>query len=264
MNIETFIPKDHVLFTRSHEKQLVIKELLIYLEKVENIDDASRYYAQVMHRESLDNTGIGKGLAIPHFRTDSLHELITIFALSREDIQYHSYDNIPVRFIMLSIVPTEMSTKYLYMVGMVSWIFSDDKRRKALAEATAKTQAYGILKKNAQLYFANLTKKDITDTDAIDNLSGIPSHNLDLLIRLDRLNQLLEEGESSEPLKKKIDELRIIIDHKSLSYYDRMRKKSLNPFAILDRKSCSGCHMDLAPYYMAQIRESKNIPVCNH
>lgn len=100
--------------------------------------------------------------------------------------------------------------------------------------------------------------------DTIDNLSGIPSCNLDLLIRLDRLNQLLEEGESSEKIKSKIDDLRKIIDNKSLTYYERMRKKSLNPFAILDKTSCSGCHMDLAPYYLAQIKESKNIAVCNH
>jgi len=264
MNIESFIPKEHVLYTKAGEKQLVIKELVTHLEELKEIDDAGRYYAQIMHRESLDNTGIGKSLAIPHVRTDSIKDLISIFAISKDDIEYHSYDNIPVRYILLNIVPTEQSTKYLYLVGMISWIFADEERRKALDEAKTRTQAYSVLKKTAHLYFANLSNKSTKEMDAIDSLSGIPSCNLDLLIRLDRLNQLLDEGESSEKIKNKIDDLHKIIDRKSLTYYERMRKKSLNPFAILDKNSCTGCHMDLAPYYMAQIKESKNIAVCNH
>lgn len=264
MNIESFIPKEHVLFTKTSEKQLVIKELVTRLEELKEIDDAGRYYAQIMHRESLENTGIGKGLAIPHVRTDSVKNLISIFAISKDDIEYHSYDKIPVRYILLNIVPTELGTKYLYLVGMISWIFADEERKKSLEQAKTKAQAYSVLKKNAQLYFANLSQKNVKEMDSIENLSGIPSCNLDLLIRLDRLNHLLEEGESSEKIKTKIEDLSKIIDNKSLTYYERMKKRSLNPFAILDKNSCSGCHMDLAPYYLAQIKESKNIAVCNH
>ncbi|MBN2160940.1 MAG: PTS sugar transporter subunit IIA [Spirochaetes bacterium] len=264
MNIESFIPKEHVMFIKSSEKQLVIKELVEYLEKLGEIEDAGRYYAQIMHRESLDNTGIGKGLAIPHIRTDSVKELISVFAVSNNPIEYHSYDNAPVRFVLLNIVPTEQSTRYLYLVGMISWIFSDEERRKVLDAAKTKTQAYAALKKSGRLYFTNLSEDGAADAAAGDNLSNVPSHNLDLLIRLDRLNQLLDGGESSEKIGKKIEELRLIVDRRSLAYYEKMRKKSLNPFSILERNSCSGCHMDLAPYYLAQIRESKNIAVCNH
>jgi fructose PTS system EIIA component len=264
MNIESFITKDHVVFTKTNEKQLVIKELLSKLEELKQIDDAGRYYAQIMHRESLDNTGVGKGLGIPHIRTDNVKELISIFGISKEKIEYHSYDNEPVRFILLNIVPAEQGTKYLYLVGMMSWMFSDDARRKEIEDATTKTQAYAFLKKNAQLYFANLSNRNAVDIEGPEHLSGIPSYNLDLLIRLDRLNQMLDEGEQSEKIKNKIVELGKLIDRKSLMYYEKMRKRSLNPFAILDKRSCTGCHMDLAPYYLAQIKESKNIAVCNH
>jgi mannitol/fructose-specific phosphotransferase system IIA component (Ntr-type) len=264
MNIESFIPKEHLVYTKAAEKQLVIKELLTRLEELKKIDDAGRFYAQIMHRESLDNTGIGKGLAIPHIRTDSVNDLVSIFAISKVDIDYHSYDNIPVRYLLLNIVPTEQGTKYLYLVGMMAWIFADEARKKALDEAKTRIQAYGVLKKNVALYFSNLSEKSAPKKAAIEGLGSIPSYNLDLLVRLERLNQLLDEGESSEKIKNKIEELREIIDRKSLAYYEKMRKRSLNPFAILEKSSCSGCHMDLAPYYMAQIKESRNIAVCNH
>jgi mannitol/fructose-specific phosphotransferase system IIA component (Ntr-type) len=264
MQIEHFIKKDHVIYVKSSEKQLVIKELLTALEELKEIEDAGRVYAQIMHRESLDNTGIGKGLAIPHIRTDSVNELKSIFAISREGIDYHSHDGLPVRYLLLNIVPTEQSTKYLYLVGMMAWIFSDDERRTAMDAAKTRPSAYALLKKYSDLYFAGLTDKNRPGADPNDNLMNVPSVNLDLLIRLDRLNQLCDEGDNSEAIQDKINDLRKIIDRKSLAYYEKMRKRSLNPFAILDRNACTGCHMDLAPYYLAQVRESKNIAVCNH
>jgi nitrogen PTS system EIIA component len=264
MQIEHFIPKDHVVYAEAAEKQLVIKELLNQLEEMKEIEDATRLYAQIMHRESLDNTGIGKGLAIPHIRTDSVKELKSIFAIARKGIDYHSHDGLPVRYLLLNIVPTEQSTKYLYLVGMMAWIFSDGDRREAFDAAKTRPSAYSLLKKYSDLYFAGLTEKNRPGSDPSDNLTNVPSVNLDLLIRLDRLNQLCDEGDQSEAIQSKINDLRKIIDRKSLAYYEKMRKRSLNPFAILDRNACAGCHMDLAPYYLAQVRESKNIAVCNH
>ena len=264
MHIEHFIKKDHVIYAEEGEKQLVIKELLTALEDMKEIEDSARLYAQVMHRESLDNTGIGKGLAIPHVRTDSVNEMKSIFAIARKGIDYHAHDGKPVRYLLLNIVPTDQSTKYLYLVGMMAWIFTDDERRKSVDAAKTRPAIYALLKKYSDLYFAGLTVRNRPGADPNDNLANVPGINLDLLIRLDRLNQLQEEGDTSETVTNKINDLRKIIDRKSLAYYEKMRARSLNPFAILDRNSCSGCHMDLAPYYLAQVRESKNIAVCNH
>jgi hypothetical protein len=146
----------------------------------------------------------------------------------------------------------------------MAWMFSDDERRGAIDAAKTRPAVYALLKKYSDLYFAGLTEKNRPGADPNDNLSNVPCCNLDLLIRLDRLNQHREEGDQSDTVLNKINDLRKIIDRKSLAYYEKMRSRSLNPFAILDKNSCSGCHMDLAPYYLAQVRESKNIAVCNH
>src|SRR4030067_747184 len=248
MKIENFIPKEHVMLTRADEKHLVIKEILTMLEDMRRIDSAERFYAHIIHRESLENTGIGRGLAIPHIRTETVNDLISVFAVSRNAIEYHSYDKIPVRYILLSIVPMEESTKYLNLIGMISWIVMDEKRKKHLGQAENRTQIYNVLKKNVKMYFDIISKKNITEMDSIDNLSGVPSFNLDLLIRLDHLYKLFDKGEKSSKITSKIDELRKIVDRKSLAYYERMRKKSLNPFAILEKKACMGCNMGIAPF----------------
>ena len=239
MRIEYFLQKNHIIFTKENEKHLVIKEIVERLEELGEISNAGRYYAQIMHRESLENTGVGRAFAIPHVRTESVDTLLNIFAVSRHDIDYHSYDNVPVRYLLLSIVPMEESTKYVFLIGMMSWIFMDDGRKKLIENSSTTAQVYSVLKKNIKSYFDNIDKKKILGIDLINNLTGIPSYNLDILIRLDRLYQLLEKGERSKSIKSKINELRKIVDRKSLAYYDKMKKKSLNPFAILNKNVCS-------------------------
>jgi mannitol/fructose-specific phosphotransferase system IIA component (Ntr-type) len=264
MTLESYFGKDHVFFLKSGEKQLVIKEMLQKLEKLGRLENADRYYAQVIHRESLENTGIGWGLAIPHSRTESVRDFISILGVSKDGIDYQSYDGKPVNFILLSIFPTEMSTKYLYLVGMMARIFSDSKKRKLLKEADTSARVYSFFKKEAKLYFESISEKPVEKSVSIENLAGVPSSDLDLLIRLDSLYHLLDEGDKTDSLAKKIDQLRRLIDNRSLTYYERMRKKCQNPFSIVEKNSCTGCHLEIPPTYLNQIKDSKGISVCTH
>lgn len=265
MDIESFFDKDQIITLKSTEKQLVIKEMVAKLEALGKIDHADRFYAQVVHRESLENTGIGHGFAIPHARTDSVHDFLCIFGIIPEGVEYQAFDKAPVKYIMLSIFPTSMSTKYLYLVSMMARVFASAEKREALDEARTPAKVFALLKKESKAYFASISKKDPTmNNEEIADLTGVPSSNLDLLIRLDRLYQIFDSGDKSETMSAKISELRKLIENRSLTYYERMRKKTQNPFAIIDKTSCSGCHMEIPPVYMAQIKQAKDIPVCNH
>lgn len=264
MVLENYLNKKHVFFLKNTEKQLVIKEMLQRLEKLGQIEHADRYYAQVIHRESLENTGIGSGLAIPHARTDSVSSFISILGASEKGIDYQSIDGTPVRYVLLSIFPTEMSTKYLYLVGMIARIFSENKKRKELDGAGTPAKLYSVLAKDAKLYFESISLKDSKKNDSEINLAGVPAADLDLLIRLDSLYHFYDEGNNSPSIKNKIEQLRRLVDNRSLTYYERMRKKLQNPFAIIDKSSCTGCHLEIPPIYLRQIKESKTISVCTH
>jgi PTS system nitrogen regulatory IIA component len=264
MDLENFFTKKQIILLKNTEKQLVIKEMLMELVQLKLIDNPERYYAQVIHRESLENTGIGKGVAIPHARTDSVSSFVTILGISEEGIDYHSYDNVPVQYLLLSIFPTEMSTKYLYLVGMIARIFSDTKKKESIDKAKTPTQIYNALQKESKAYFASISEKSTFTPNETEVLSGIPSSSLDLLIRLDRLYDLFDEGDTSESIAKKIDDLKKLIDNKSLTYYERMRKKCQNPFAIVEKNTCTGCHMEIPPIYYNQNKERNSISICTH
>ncbi len=264
MELETFFDKKHVIFLENNDKQLVFRELLGKLEEYKEIDNSSRYYTQIIHRESLENTGIGRGVAIPHTRTDTVPDFISILGISRPGIDYQSFDNIPVNYILLSIFPTKLSTQYLYLIGMISRIFSNDERVKELNEAEKTSEIYSLLKSDFKNYFDNISNIDEKVSENKDSLIGVPSSDLDLLIQMDRLYHLYDEGNSTDSILKKIDRLKKLIDNRSLTYYERMRKKCQSPFAILEKSSCSGCHMEIPSVHLKEIKDGKTISVCNY
>ena len=263
MELESFFSKNQMFTLKNTEKQPVIKEMTLKLEELGLIQNADRYYAQIIHRESLENTGIGRGFAIPHARTDSVSDLIILFGISNKSIEYNSYDGVPVNYLMLCIFPTEMSTKYLYLVSMMARIFSNREKAESIREAKTPAKIYAIFKREAKAYFDDISKESDVKLEKSEILAGVPTSNLDLLIRLDRLYKHLGD-EDSKTVKTKIDELRKLIDNRSLTYYERMRNKCQTPFAVVEKSTCTGCHMQIPPMQMNQSRTSNNISICPH
>ncbi len=263
MRLATFFNPEHVIFLEGDEKQVVIKEMIQKFAALGHITNTPRYYAQIIHRESLENTGVGSGFAIPHARTDSVSDFYVLFGITRKGVDYQSYDGKEVNYIMLSIFPSEMSTKYLYLVGMMANIFSVKKNRDMLDAAETTEDIYRILDDQADIYFDSISMKDKRKIDHSANLASVPSSDLDLLIRIDRLYHIYDE-EKSESILKRIDEIRKLIDNRSLTYYERMRKKCQNPFSIVEKNACSGCHMNIPPIEMNEIRERSKISICTH
>lgn len=262
MNLNEFFSEKYVIKLESTEKQLVIRELVTRLEELGDIENKDRYYAQIVHRESLENTGIGNGFAIPHARTESVNRMITILGISESGIDYQSYDNQPVHYVLLNIFPSDMSTKYLYLIAMMARIFSDPAKKSALDLGRTDGSMYQRMNSEVLQYFETISEKKEQLIPQDENLSHVPSSNLDLLIRLDRLYDIHDRGENSPSIIEKINEIRKLIDNRSLTYYERMRKKHSKPFALMEKTSCAGCHMEIPPIYIQKIQKQEGINLC--
>ena len=263
MNIEKLFPKTQVVTLTSTEKQPALKELVAELQNLKLIENKDRYYAQIVHRESLENTGIGNRLAIPHARTDSVSEFISVIGICNESIDYQSLDNKPVKYIMLSLFPTTQSTRYLYFIGMMARIFNNRDNDSFLNGTPNADEFYNFLMEKCGDYFRTLTDHDSYSANEHE-LTGVPSSDLDLMIRLDRLNHMKNELGSPANLVQKIEELKKLIDNRSLTYYERMIKKKTSPFAVIEKNSCTGCHMGIPPVNILKIQDRDGIQVCTY
>ncbi|MBN2435374.1 MAG: PTS sugar transporter subunit IIA [Spirochaetes bacterium] len=257
------LTKDSIIFSDKTEKQHIIREMVSKLEEAGRIKNSMRYYAQVIHRESLENTGIGNSFAIPHARTESVDELSMLFCVAKNGIDYDSYDGKPVRFLLLSIFPSSYSTTYLYYISMMATIFSDDSIISRLENAQDANEIYTILEEQSGFYFDKISEQEREEVDHSANLAGVPSAELDLLIRLDRLYKM-NGSMQCEIIMEKITNLEHLIDNRSLTYYKRMQQKCATPFAFVEKQACSGCHMNIPPIELNAIKERKNISLCSN
>jgi hypothetical protein len=144
---------------------------------------------------------------------------------------------------------------------MLARIFANPEKKRLIDEARTPAKTYTVLKKEAESYFKSISEKDPAVTFLPDSVPGVPSSDLDMLIRLDRLYKVYDSGHTAG-IQEKIDEVKKLIDSHSFTYYERMRKKQSNPFAIVEKGSCSGCHMEIPAGYLKQ--GGDRVPVCAH
>ncbi len=263
MNIENFFQKNQIIKLAASEKQPALKELVAELQNLGFIENKDRYYAQVVHRESLENTGLGNRLAIPHARTDSVTEFISVMGICDESIDYQSLDNKPVKYIILSLFPTSQSTRYLYFIGMMARIFNNRENDSFLNGNPTPEELFNFLQNKCEDYFKAISSQDSYRVNE-NELIGVPSSDLDLMIRLDHLNNLNAELNSQPGILQKIEEMKKLIDNRLLTYYERMIKKKNNPFAVIEKNSCSGCHMGIPPVNMIKLQDRDGIQVCTY
>jgi len=111
-----------------------IEELTDLIAKVSNIDKR-RLVNDLMEREKLGSTGIGKGIAIPHVRTDALEEVVVAFGRSKKGIDFNALDDKPVHLFFLIAAPEDYQNEYLNTLARISRLLKEEQFREQLLKA---------------------------------------------------------------------------------------------------------------------------------
>src|SRR5882724_9895944 len=99
----------------------------------------------VLKRELLGSTGIGRGVAIPHTKHNSVERLIGTVALSKGGVAFDSLDGEPVHVFVLLISPQDRPGDHLRALENVSRSLRDDGFVHALQKATTRDAVWGLL-----------------------------------------------------------------------------------------------------------------------
>jgi mannitol/fructose-specific phosphotransferase system IIA component (Ntr-type) len=69
-------------------------------------ENAARVTSQVVHRESLGSTGVGRGVALPHSKSNEVGEVLGVVGRSAVPVPWPgAMDEEPVRVVCLLITP---------------------------------------------------------------------------------------------------------------------------------------------------------------
>ena len=139
INSESIIP-DIKVKTKEEAIQILVDK--IFDGKLDRECSLERHQVSqaVIKREHLQTTGIGNGLAFPHARIEGWGDLEIAIAVSKEGIDFGSFDGEPVRFIFLLISSPEKPYIVLQTMSAIIRFLNDISDEGKMLEDPVKIQ----------------------------------------------------------------------------------------------------------------------------
>ena len=135
-----------ILDLKSKEKMAALKEIVDNLEEKQEIPDKKDFLRAMVEREKMKSTGIGRGIALPHAKTESLKKPVIAFARSKEGIDFKSLDGRPVHLIF-ALGSSEMQVNfYLEALARLASLLRNEKFRQSLIEAKDSSEVLKVIK----------------------------------------------------------------------------------------------------------------------
>ena len=160
MKITDLLSKDAIKLNGiANSKQDAINKLVDLMAKNGNLTDKEKYTQVVLKREEEGSTGIGKGIAIPHGKTDAVSKPGLSAMVINDGVEFDSLDGQPAKLLFLIAAPNTKDNVHLDVLSRLSTLLMDTEFRKSLMEAKTPEEflRYIDIAENAKL---SQTKKN--------------------------------------------------------------------------------------------------------
>ena len=130
-------------------KMEVIEELthLLYLNHC--IDSEEGFIKDVLYREQEGVTGLEKGIAIPHGKSESVIKTTLAIGRTKQPVEWESLDDNPINIILLFAVKTsDATTVHIKLLQKVATLLADDEVLQSLQIVETKQEVINLLSKN--------------------------------------------------------------------------------------------------------------------
>jgi len=107
-------------------------------------------YNNLLNRERLGSTGLGRGFAVPHARVPDLDQPVGCFFRLNEPVNFDSPDNLPVDLVFTIVIPQEATEEHLLILSALAKIFSSEEVCEAIRGAASKEEIETIIRSAEQ------------------------------------------------------------------------------------------------------------------
>ena len=146
VQIETILSPDRILFLDYATKRDALLTLANNLASAPQIKNTGELSTEILKREELMSTAIGRGIAIPHTRLHSVSDLVVSMGISTCDIvDFHPLDDEPVRLILMIAAAYNQHAYYLQTLSFFSTRLKNKDLRDSLLKTTTAPEAYNLL-----------------------------------------------------------------------------------------------------------------------
>jgi fructose PTS system EIIBC or EIIC component len=135
------------------DKDDAIRKIIDIAARSSKITDVNKVTETIFEREKLVSTGVGKGFAIPHGKTDAITDIVAAFVITKNPIDFDSIDGEPVRFIFLLVGKETLLNTHIKLLSRISRLMNKEEFREKLLSAQTKEEVLGIFKEEEKNYF---------------------------------------------------------------------------------------------------------------
>jgi PTS system nitrogen regulatory IIA component len=146
VRVEDVLSADRIVFLQHTSKRDALTALAENLATAPQVKNKQELVIEILRREELMSTAIGRGIAIPHIRLASVTDLVVAVGVSRIDIgDFQPLDDEPVRLLFMIAAAYNQHAYYLQTLSFFSARLKNRELRNSLLQAQSEREVYGLL-----------------------------------------------------------------------------------------------------------------------
>ncbi len=99
----------------------------------------------VLDREAQRSTGVGRGFAIPHAKTDTVGKLVVALGRTKSPIPFGAIDGQPVELIALLASPTTATSLHIQTLARLSRLVTNGSMLSRILAAKSAEELYALI-----------------------------------------------------------------------------------------------------------------------
>ncbi len=130
---------------KAESKDEVINKMIALAAKsgkISNIDEAKK---EILNREAIMSTGVGKGIALPHAKTNAVTDSVGSLAILDEPVDFDSLDDKPVNIVFLILGREANVGNHLRLLSKISRMMNNDPFRSGLSKCKTTDEVLKML-----------------------------------------------------------------------------------------------------------------------
>lgn len=127
------------------EKNECFEELIDLLYDAKKITDKERALKAIHAREDMRSTGIGKGVAVPHGKDESIKTIVAAAGTSKDGIEFDAIDGQPVHLVFLVLAENNNPGPHLQTLSEIATCLNVPGLQQKLVNAKTPQEFMSIL-----------------------------------------------------------------------------------------------------------------------
>lgn len=146
VQVQNILSPDRIVMLNHSTRHDALVALADTLGTAPQIKNRQELTAEILKREELMSTAIGRGIAIPHVRLSSVTDLVMAVGLCKNNIiDFQSIDDVPVRLLFMIAAAYNQHGYYLQTLSFFSTKLKNASLREGLLAAKTPIEAYDLL-----------------------------------------------------------------------------------------------------------------------